>query len=188
MLTPPHKRPGRTETLMRQAQIVAERSTCTRSQVGVVIAHAGRVVSQGYNGAPAGMQHCGHTCTCGGRGPAPLCTPGCRFIKAEGWHDPNCAFERWTNRKHHSDQCASRTPCTISVHAEANAIAFAARYGVATNGADLYTTMWPCLACSQLIINAGITRVYMLNEYRDDSGVSLLKRAGVGVLPWSFPK
>jgi dCMP deaminase len=159
-------RPGRTEMLMRQAEIVATRSTCTRAQVGAVIAHDGRVVSQGYNGAPAGMQHCNHTCVCNGSGvPA-------RVVPIDG----------------HLDTCALKAPCTVAVHAEANAIAFAARHGVATNDAALYTTLWPCLACAQLIINAGISRVYMLNEYRDDSGVALLRRSSVGVAPWSYQR
>jgi dCMP deaminase len=181
-------RPGRTEILMRQAEIVATRSTCTRAHVGVVIAHDGRVVSQGYNGAPAGMQHCDHTCSCGGRGPAPVCSDQCRYLLAGGWHDSFCVFEKWTNKARHVSGCPAYDPCTVAVHAEANAIAFAARHGVATNGAALYTTLWPCLTCAQLIINAGISRVYMLNEYRDDSGVALLRRSSVGVAPWSFPR
>ncbi|MET0344718.1 MAG: cytidine deaminase, partial [Casimicrobiaceae bacterium] len=37
-----------------------------------------------------------------------------------------------------------------------NAIAFAARKGIATDRAELYTTVSPCLACAKLIINAGI--------------------------------
>lgn len=158
-------RPGRTETLMKQAQIIAERSTCSRAHVGVVIAHESRVVSQGYNGAPAGMDHCNHTCDCGFPG-----KDGLLF------------------KDKHLSNCATYSGCQIAIHAEANAIAFAAKHGVSTNGASLYTTMAPCLSCSQLIINAGILRVYMLSEYRDDSGVHLLKRAGIGVIPWSFPR
>src|SRR6185503_6897944 len=139
------ERPGRTEVLMRQAQVVATRSTCTRAQVGVVIAHAGRVVSQGYNGAPAGMPHCDHTCHCGvARGAAPVCSPGCRFIKAGGWHSPDCAFEVWSNYEAHDGDCPAETiGCQTAVHAEANAIAFAARHGVATDNAALYTTLSP---------------------------------------------
>ena len=46
------------------------------------------------------------------------------------------------------------TPCEVTVHAEANAIAFAARHGVRTEGAELHTTHSPCLTCAKLIINA----------------------------------
>ena len=146
-------RPTRTEVLLRQAEIVAARSTCSRAHVGVVIAHEGRVVSQGYNGAPAGMAHCRHTCT----------TPA------------TCAQFPYL----HTPDCDANEPCTIAVHAEANAIAFAARYGVATSGASLYTTLAPCRACAMLIINCGIRRVIYLEEFRDMSGIELLNRAEV---------
>lgn len=145
---------------MRQAQIVAERSTCSRAQVGVVIAHEARVVSQGYNGAPAGMPHCDHTCNC-----VPDRILGERNSTAI--HEPGCPIY---------------PPCHIAVHAEANAIAFAAKHGVATNGAHLFTTLAPCLACSQLIINAGIVHVTYAGTYRYDDGLVLLRKAAIPVV------
>lgn len=182
-------RPGRTEVLLKQAQAIAERSTCTRASVGVVIAHDGRTVSQGYNGAPAGMAHCNHACMCGGRGLAPVCSDTCRYPKAGGWHNYDCAFRIWTDDDHHLTDCPTNNKdgCRVSVHAEANAIAFAARFGVATDGAYLYTTVSPCLTCSQLIINAGIKRVYFIQEYRDHAGIDLLRDAGIGVLMMTGP-
>lgn len=71
--------------------------------------------------------------------------------------------------------------CTLAVHAEANAIAFAAKHGVATAGSELHVTNMPCLKCSQLIINAGIVRVSYIYTYRDPSGIILLKEGGVEV-------
>jgi len=44
-------------------------------------------------------------------------------------------------------------------HAEQNTIAFAARHGICTNGADIYVTHMPCAACARSIIQAGIVRV-----------------------------
>jgi dCMP deaminase len=44
--------------LMQIAEVVARRSTCFRRNVGAVIAVDGRVVSIGYNGSPAGEEHC----------------------------------------------------------------------------------------------------------------------------------
>lgn len=69
--------------------------------------------------------------------------------------------------------------CVLAVHAEANAIAFAAKYGVALQGADLHVTHMPCLKCAQLIVNAGMTRVVYSQAYRDTSGIALLIDAGV---------
>lgn len=65
-------------------------------------------------------------------------------------------------------------PCTDAVHAEANAILFAARYGMSTEGATLYTTHQPCLNCAKMIINSGIVHVCYEHPYRDNSGLDLL--------------
>jgi len=73
------------------------------------------------------------------------------------------------------------TPCALTVHAEANSIAYAAKTGVATDGATMYCTHSPCNDCAKLIINAGIKRVVYWEEYRDTKPISLLARAGVGV-------
>ncbi|RLC45375.1 MAG: cytidine deaminase [Candidatus Coatesbacteria bacterium] len=40
------------------ARLVAERSTCLRRHVGAVIVRDKRILTTGYNGAPAGMKHC----------------------------------------------------------------------------------------------------------------------------------
>lgn len=45
-------------------------------------------------------------------------------------------------------------------HAEQNAIHNAARLGVALQGTTIYVTKFPCLACCNAIIQAGITGIY----------------------------
>lgn len=72
-----------------------------------------------------------------------------------------------------------REGCTRAVHAEANAIAYAAREGIALDGTTLYTTHSPCVRCAQLIINAGICEVVYNITYRDQSGLDLLDAASV---------
>jgi len=47
-----------------------------------------------------------------------------------------------------------------AVHAEANALAQAAKHGIATDGASIYVTLEPCLYCLKLIISAGIHQVF----------------------------
>lgn len=69
--------------------------------------------------------------------------------------------------------------CSRTQHAEANAIAFAARHGIVTSGTHLWTSVSPCLSCAKLIINAGIERVVCIEPYRDDSGLKLLTSAGI---------
>lgn len=149
-------RPTLDETLMDVARVFARRGTCLRRQVGVVVTVSGRVVTTGYNGAPAGMPHCEHP-------PAP----------AHG--TPASAL--------HAMMVGVTEPrgCLNAVHAEANAVAFAARHGVSLVMGVMYTTMTPCLSCAQLIVNAGIAEVVADETYRDLAGWRLLEDAGVRV-------
>jgi dCMP deaminase len=71
--------------------------------------------------------------------------------------------------------------CVVSVHAEANAICYAAKTGIATDKASLYTTDAPCQKCAELIVNAGIIEVIYGREYRIRDGLDLLKAARVHV-------
>jgi len=80
------------------------------------------------------------------------------------------------------ETCNDDNPCTNTVHAEINAIAFAARYGISVEGATLYTTLAPCLNCSKAMINSGIKKVVYLDTYRDLSGIELLRDSGVSIL------
>lgn len=58
---------------------------------------------------------------------------------------------------------------THEIHAEQNAIIFAARHGISTEGCTMYTTIEPCHQCVKLMIAAGITRVvYSEGYYRED--------------------
>ncbi|MDR1193775.1 MAG: dCMP deaminase family protein [Peptococcaceae bacterium] len=52
------ERPSWDEYFMEIAGLVASRSTCLRGQVGCVIVKDRRILSTGYNGAPAGVPHC----------------------------------------------------------------------------------------------------------------------------------
>lgn len=67
------------------------------------------------------------------------------------------------------------------LHAEANAITKVAKSGNSSSGATLYVTASPCVECSKLIIQSGITRVVYRDEYRLTDGVDLLRRAGIEV-------
>lgn len=67
------------------------------------------------------------------------------------------------------------------LHAEANAILKVASSTQACKGATLYITMSPCKECSKLIHQAGITRVVYKNQYKDNSGLVFLEKAGVTI-------
>lgn len=65
------------------------------------------------------------------------------------------------------------------VHAEENAILFAARNGTKIEGCTLITTHSPCFECAKMIVQSGIKEVYYSEEYRDLSPVTFLKECGV---------
>ncbi len=51
-------RPDWDDYFMDIAFAVAERSTCDRAHVGAVLVRDRRILTTGYNGAPAGLPHC----------------------------------------------------------------------------------------------------------------------------------
>ena len=79
------------------------------------------------------------------------------------------------------ENCNEHNPCTNTTHAEAGAIAHAARHGVALEGTTLYVTHQPCLDCAKLLINAGTKRVVYATPYRIQDGLNLLLQAGLEV-------
>ena len=126
------------QALIDIAGIIGKSGTCSRLSVGAILTNDRRIITTGYNGAAAGVEHCYHP----------------------GGDDRECAK---------------------SVHAEANAIAFAAKNGVNTFGSVLYTTHSPCITCARLLINAGIKEVIYEHEYRDTRGLDELEKAGIKV-------
>ena len=51
-------RPSWDEYFLRIAREVSGRSTCLRRRVGAVLVRDRRILTTGYNGAPAGVAHC----------------------------------------------------------------------------------------------------------------------------------
>jgi dCMP deaminase len=63
------------------------------------------------------------------------------------------------------EKCTDNNLPSRSIHAEANAIAQAAKHGIRTDGATIYVTLEPCLACLKLIISAGIKEIFYETEF-----------------------
>lgn len=86
-----------------------------------------------------------------------------------------------------TEGCArdSRNSCSLALHAEENAILYAIKNGAQIQGATLYCTLSPCIACARLILTSGIKRVYFKNSYAkykgltSDEGVDFLNKFGV---------
>jgi len=67
------------------------------------------------------------------------------------------------------------------LHAEANAILKCAKWGNSCNESTLYITLSPCKDCAKLILQAGITRVVYLEDYKDSSGLDFLRESGIEI-------
>lgn len=92
----------------------------------------------------------------------------------EEWPETGCARDR-------------KGSCYLALHAEANAILYAAKNKVDLNESTLYVTLSPCLSCARIILSVGIKQVNYLNSYAAykgievDEGVEFLRKFGVTV-------
>lgn len=69
-----------------------------------------------------------------------------------------------------------------TVHAEQNAVADAARRGVALDGATIYVTHYPCINCAKILAAAGVREIKYRFDYRNDPIVAaILNEAGIVV-------
>jgi len=94
-----------------------------------------------------------------------------------GYAGPPAGFDHCTPECLHAAN--ANGGCHRTIHAEQNAIAYAARSGRSTEGATLYCTLSPCTECAKLIINSGILRVVYYEQYRITDGIDLLKKANI---------
>ena len=79
----------------------------------------------------------------------------------------------------------SKGGCSLAIHAEQNAILYAVKNKTSVEGATLYVTLSPCLACARIIFSMGILKVIYLKSYAEykglpnDEGVDFLNRFGI---------
>lgn len=65
------------------------------------------------------------------------------------------------------------------LHAEQNVIIQAAVHGIKLQGCEIYCTTQPCLICTKMLINTGVTAVYFAESYPDELSEAMFKEAGV---------
>ncbi|HNQ12750.1 MAG TPA: dCMP deaminase family protein, partial [Bacteroidia bacterium] len=80
-----------------------------------------------------------------------------------------------------------RGGCSLALHAEENAILYAAKNKVDLEGSTLYITLSPCISCARIIYTTGIKEVVYLNKYSEykkiefEEGIDFLEKFGVVV-------
>jgi len=132
---------ARHDFYMRLALVVESGAKCLGSHVGAVIVKDNRVLGSGYNGTPAGYPNCTET------------ERGCRRC-AMRLEQPDAGI---AGRLY--DIC-------LCVHAEQNAIATAARFGMAIDGATIYTTLQPCFGCFKELMQVRVRDVVFLRAWK----------------------
>jgi len=157
-------------------------SKCLSRKIGAILVRDKTIISTGYNGPPRGVPHCDE---------ARRIDEIKKILESRGGSHKIDNTIEWLMK--HRGNCPRKILGASSGemlylcqagHAERNAIVNAAREGVVTKGADLYCySPLPCLECAKSIINAGIKRVFYLNENYDSMAGWLFMYAGVNTTP-----
>lgn len=127
------------EYFLRLAFAVSQRATCPRLHVGCVLVHRGT----------RSVLSTGYNGSA--RGEKHCEDVGCDLVEYVG------------------EDGRIRPNCVRTAHAEANAVAQAARNGHATSGCVAYVTHQPCWPCAKLLLNAGVSKVVYAIAYRPDA-------------------
>jgi dCMP deaminase len=156
---------------MDWADRTSQLSHAKRLQVGAVIVKDDSVISYGYNGMPAGWDN--------------DCEDKVWDSGAGGWLDPEefdakYPYEGWHEDAQRNVRYGLKTKPEV-LHAESNAIAKLARSSQGGSDAAIFITHAPCLNCSKLIYQSGISSVYYRNSYRDVAGIEFLEKSGITV-------
>lgn len=89
------------------------------------------------------------------------------IILSCGYNGPPSGYPHCTVCARANVESGTRIELCKASHAEQNAIAFSARFGMAIDKSTMYSTTKPCSTCAKSIINAGIERIIYVNDYPD---------------------
>lgn len=155
-------RPNWDQTFANIAIEVSKRSTCLRMQVGAVLVKDNRIISIGYNGSVSNSIHCEDY-----------------FYKLwEKEYQEYSTFNSFLESQIFYD--LHYTWSSIhEIHAEQNAILFAAKKGISTDNSILYITHSPCKYCAKTVATSGIKEVKFIELYDRDDTRDFLSEADV---------
>ncbi len=137
------------QVFMDCAYAFAKQSKCIRLQVGAVIVKDDHIISHGYNGTPSGQPNC------------------CEVNSLESKPDWYTYVVRTctTHLNNLGLQKHNEFSKANEIHAELNAILFAAKLGLSIDGCTMYCTTSPCQDCAKNIVQSGIKKVIYDKEY-----------------------
>lgn len=193
-------------TNMKVAFLTAKLSYCQRRKVGAVIVRDDRIIANGYNGTLKGTDNscedkiliCGQ---CGKNNILDKDLSEYSFSKYPNQERLNSVISKVAieedickakNALYHTcenPECDAMIIFTEEhvglktnnnvIHAEQNALLFAAKNGISVNGATMYVTTEPCIECAKFIEASGIKKVIYSDSYKNSNGIALLQKHGV---------
>lgn len=157
---------------MRDAINISNMSHATRLKVGTVIVRDHRPIVNGCNGTLPGEDNSTDVMV-------ELCM-GCDLplLPTNDYGDGDVCCN---GGGMHGDTYSIVCTKSSVLHAEENALLYAARKGIRVEGATIYSTVAPCIRCSRMIVACKIKEVCYMDHHTDMSGVELLKRRGITV-------
>lgn len=176
------------KTNMKVAFLTAKLSYCERRQVGAVITRDDRVIANGYNGTSKGSEN---TCedkyvTCISCKEKVLLTET-DLNSSNDYGTMKTLCSCGTTKYFRNEDIELKTNDMV-IHAEQNALLFAAKNGISVNGATMYVTTEPCIECAKFIEASGIKKVIYSDSYKNSNGIELLKKHGVNCYKYEIGK
>ena len=153
------------------ALAVAKNSKCLSRQIGAVLVRDHSIIATGYNGPARGVPHC-----------------ETRFHQDQMIKDlyhnidnPDLNTNMRCPRHVMGYKSGQGLEICLAAHAETNCIANASRNGVNTMNSTMYLTCeTPCKNCLVLLINAGIKRIFCIdNKLYDDASNFILQHSDI---------
>lgn len=156
------------QTYMSIAHMIAKESKCVSYQVGAVIVKDGRIIAHGYNGSPTGQKNC--------------CDLHSSQVRPDMWANGYLTSTGRSEHHHWSN--------VNEIHAELNAILFAARNGISIDGTTMYVTLTPCIHCAKSLVQSGIKQIIYDKFYdkNQDGWDDILQNGGIEIkqIDWSI--
>lgn len=100
---------------------------------------------------------------------------------------PHC-METGCLRKQMDIPSGQRHEICRGLHAEQNVIVQAAVHGAQIGGAIIYCTHHPCVMCTKLLINCGVSAIYFAQDYPDPLAAQMLVDARITAEQLALPE
>lgn len=102
---------------------------------------------------------------------------------------PHCAEVGGCLREKLGIPSGQRHEICRGTHAEQNVITQAAKFGIDISGSTLYCNTFPCVICTKMILNSGITKVVYDSDYDDALSKEILgQQSGLEIVRYEGKK